>query len=380
MLDDAFKSVKAYLYERNSSPLLGSFVTSWVIWNYKTILLLFSDLKYNEKLDWIEKFYSTEVSQDILGIFSIELSNFVVNGIFFPALTAGFYLFIFPYPSRWVYHFSLMQQRLTSDLRKGVEQNQLLTLEESQKIRMDLAQAEKDIKEQFNASIDKKDREIELLKNREVELLEEIESLKSKDNELLQADADRMEKVALQKNKIVTDFVNEVSDSVDDNQKAADITWSVDKETEKKLSKADNNIHGHSADKFRNEILAYTFSNDNMRVDYLIYLLGNPKLVHYYFEKLQEELLIGVDDYEDLYLTIEGKDKAVEFLATTTKSYFLDETTMEGLYHLYPQSAPQQQFPQQPPKEPHQQEAPKQQTAPPKLTKMVPLNKEFKFK
>ena len=45
--------------------------------------------------------------------------------------------------------------------------------------------------------------------------------------------------------EIVTDFVNEVSDSIDDNQKPADITWSVDKETEKQLSKADNNIHGH---------------------------------------------------------------------------------------------------------------------------------------
>ena len=38
MLEEISKSIRADLYERASSPLLGAFLTSWLIWNWKTML------------------------------------------------------------------------------------------------------------------------------------------------------------------------------------------------------------------------------------------------------------------------------------------------------------------------------------------------------
>jgi len=42
-MDDIFKSIKAFLYDRVASPLFGAFVTAWSIWNYRVISILLSD-------------------------------------------------------------------------------------------------------------------------------------------------------------------------------------------------------------------------------------------------------------------------------------------------------------------------------------------------
>ena len=56
MISDFRKSINSILYERVSSPLFGTFVISWLIWNWKiTYLTLFvseSNLDKN-KLEYI---------------------------------------------------------------------------------------------------------------------------------------------------------------------------------------------------------------------------------------------------------------------------------------------------------------------------------------
>ena len=42
-MQDIFISIKAYLYERAASPLTGAFAVSWVVWNYRFFVVLFSD-------------------------------------------------------------------------------------------------------------------------------------------------------------------------------------------------------------------------------------------------------------------------------------------------------------------------------------------------
>lgn len=164
MIEDTFKSIKSYLYDRNSSPLLGSFVMSWLIWNYKILFLLFSDLKYDQKIKGIEIFYQAVDKKDFLGLIPWEVSNYWSNGIVFPALTAAFYLFVFPWPSQWVYQFSLKRKHELTALRNKVENKQLLTVEDSQKIRLKLAEAERNLELKYSEDIDKKQREIDLLK------------------------------------------------------------------------------------------------------------------------------------------------------------------------------------------------------------------------
>lgn len=35
MFDELKKSISAILYERTTSPLFGSFILSWTVWNWK---------------------------------------------------------------------------------------------------------------------------------------------------------------------------------------------------------------------------------------------------------------------------------------------------------------------------------------------------------
>lgn len=69
MLDDIRKSLYAALYERTSSPLYGTFILSWCLWNWQILYLLFWE---EQKIDFISK----------------------MNMIF--ALTDGWYLIVYP--------------------------------------------------------------------------------------------------------------------------------------------------------------------------------------------------------------------------------------------------------------------------------------------
>jgi len=71
--------------ERLSSPLMASFLISWPIWNYKFVLVFFSDMKPYVKFSYI----STQIYPD--------LWHGVFYGLVGPLLTACFYLGIYPF-------------------------------------------------------------------------------------------------------------------------------------------------------------------------------------------------------------------------------------------------------------------------------------------
>ncbi|MBE3681695.1 hypothetical protein [Vibrio campbellii] len=174
MLADAMTSIKAYLYERAVSPLLGSLIVSWAAWNYRFFFLAVSDLKYAEKMAEIEKFYQIADTHNVLWLFDWTVSNFWAIGVVFPLITSMLYLFVFPFPAEWVYRFSLGRQKVLNDLKNEKQENELLTLEQSKAVRNQLADTEK----QFDEQIERKDRAIEV-RDREIErLTSEIESLK----------------------------------------------------------------------------------------------------------------------------------------------------------------------------------------------------------
>ncbi|MFZ3433758.1 hypothetical protein [Vibrio harveyi] len=171
MLTDATNSVKAYLYERAVSPLLGSLIISWCVWNYKFLFLLFSSLKYSEKLRFIHVLYSSDY-------------EVYLQGMLFPLLTSMVYIFVFPYPSQVVYRFSLHRQKILNDLKNELQENELLTLEQSKAIRSQLV----DVEKQFDEQVERKDRIIEARDREIAELREQIAAFESqkKNEELLE--------------------------------------------------------------------------------------------------------------------------------------------------------------------------------------------------
>ena len=50
MLEDIYRSIKLSVYERAVSPLFGSFLIAWGLWNYRFLLIFFSNLEVEDKL------------------------------------------------------------------------------------------------------------------------------------------------------------------------------------------------------------------------------------------------------------------------------------------------------------------------------------------
>jgi len=129
MLDDLIKGVREYISDRFMSPLGAALVTSWCGWNYKFILIALSSEPVIRKLHLIRMVYQ-DSSWTLL--------------LLGPSVTAAIYLFIFPYPSRWVYAFTLSRRRDALDTLRDIEKQTPLTKEESQALRDRFTQIETD--------------------------------------------------------------------------------------------------------------------------------------------------------------------------------------------------------------------------------------------
>lgn len=123
MIDDLKKNFSTQISERLTSPLSGSFVISWVLWNYKFLVILLS---------------KNTVTTTFLLIETIVFPNIwvaITNGILFPLLTALAYIFLYPYPSKLVYKFTRERQRDISVIRQQIEDETPLTQAESRDLK-----------------------------------------------------------------------------------------------------------------------------------------------------------------------------------------------------------------------------------------------------
>lgn len=149
MFDEILKSIRAHLYERAVSPLMGSFIVSWAVWNYKFLLLVLSGIPITEKFDLIENLLFP-------GWYQI-----LMQGAIYPLITALIYLYLYPYPAIKVYEFSRNRQKEITDIKKKIEEETLLTVKESRAIRGEIFELE----ESLQKEIERKDNEIQRLKD-----------------------------------------------------------------------------------------------------------------------------------------------------------------------------------------------------------------------
>lgn len=125
MLEDIEKSVKATLYDRLTSPLIGSYIFAWCIYNYKVFLVIFSELKYAEKIN--------------------ELNNLFVGWQFLfsfimPFVWSLFYIFIYPYIAKFVFKKWQKYIKDKEDIKHHIREMQCLTVEQSQQLKLELAE------------------------------------------------------------------------------------------------------------------------------------------------------------------------------------------------------------------------------------------------
>ncbi len=133
-MEDIFKSIKAYLYDRAASPLLGSFIVSWFVWNYRFFVILIS-AGYPTPEDKFSALDSLFSNFDIsICDLSFQISGELVHGIVVPSAIAIGYLYIYPYLANPVYEHSLRKQKHLREIKQREENQRLLSAEESREL------------------------------------------------------------------------------------------------------------------------------------------------------------------------------------------------------------------------------------------------------
>ncbi|NSM24989.1 hypothetical protein HT094_12030 [Shewanella sp. ZOR0012] len=178
MLEQISNSIKATLYDRVSSPLSSSFIISWCLWNYKILIVLFSSMKPYEKYNAIDILVSTTVLQTS---FYEPLGYWLTNGVAFPFLSALAYIYIYPIPAKIVYRHHLEVQDDLKKKRNEIENNELLTLDDSLILRQEILGKDKYYIEVINS----KNKEIEKNDSDIKTLLSDLSDIRVKNKELL---------------------------------------------------------------------------------------------------------------------------------------------------------------------------------------------------
>lgn len=148
MFNEILTSLKSYLYDRAVSPLMGSFIVSWVLFNYKFILILLSESPVVQKFAMIQTF-----------IFSTNVDIFLC-GFLYPLLISLVYIYVYPHPAKWVFTYTRKRQVEINEIRKNIEQETLLSVKDSQEIRRKIYELE----DLHQNEVHKKNTEIDALK------------------------------------------------------------------------------------------------------------------------------------------------------------------------------------------------------------------------
>jgi hypothetical protein len=160
-MEEIKKSISAILYERTTSPLFGTLIFSWLLWNWKIPYLSFfvseSKLKIN-KIEYIITNYND--------------SHYLIT---YPLISTFILLTIIPFLSNGAYWLSINFENWKSKHKNIIESKQLLTVEQSIELREQILKQE----ERFSKLVQDKNSEIELLKkqidsDKTVEKVDEI--------------------------------------------------------------------------------------------------------------------------------------------------------------------------------------------------------------
>lgn len=162
MIDDLSKSIRAALYDRTTSPLFGALTISFIVWNHRLLVVLFSGMTVEQKFSYIDEvLYATVLAKTIL----------LAIG---PLITAIFFLYVYPHPAKWVYQYWRARQKELKDIRRKIEDETPLTIEQSRRIRRQIT----DVQADYEEELQRQTTQVAQLKDLLAERSTEIDELK----------------------------------------------------------------------------------------------------------------------------------------------------------------------------------------------------------
>ena len=126
-MTSTLNSIKHVINDRISSPLAGSFIISWLVVNYKFLIILFSLQSVENKFVLISFLFPIDIWLPALTTFS-KLT-------IIPLAFTIFYIYLYPIPARKVYEHVRREQIKLEDLRNEIEKASVLTTEQANELR-----------------------------------------------------------------------------------------------------------------------------------------------------------------------------------------------------------------------------------------------------
>lgn len=154
--NDLVKSLKAALYDRTSSPLFGSFVLSWLVWNHRFIFLMLDGMSVLEKFAYVDQILYPNFWWSILQLF------------IGPLITGVLFIYVYPGPAQIIFRHWKNQQKKLNDIKVSIDNEKLLTREESKRLRASLAESQIDYENDLKQKSDEIGNFKEALKNSQV--------------------------------------------------------------------------------------------------------------------------------------------------------------------------------------------------------------------
>jgi FimV-like protein len=178
-LEDAYTSARELITERFSSPFIFSFVASWLIFNYKVVILALTDS--SEQLPVINKIDSIQCVLHS-STFTIPFINFpiLLNGFLWPFLAATFYTFAYPYADYYITKFTTSRKVDIRNMRIEKEENVFYKFNDVQKIYIKHAEDEKSLRDRIERAEITEAQQSAIIKNLQEKLNEEINKKGSK--------------------------------------------------------------------------------------------------------------------------------------------------------------------------------------------------------
>lgn len=156
-LDEITKDVKAFLYERLSNPFPLIFLVSWVIWNFRLVMMLFSGESVDTKFLFMDNHFQS--TNSILMSYGIDYSGYLFNALCAPLTLTLIYVFLTPIVSLPVYVFSLAIKKNMVNAKVKSESKHLMSVEDARVLRLKHAQ----MKLKYETELDDANNQIETL-------------------------------------------------------------------------------------------------------------------------------------------------------------------------------------------------------------------------
>ncbi len=160
MFEDIRKSINSILYERITSPLFGTLIVSWSLWNWKIIYLtvFVSEHKIKmSKLEYISTYYA---------------DSWFNYG--YPIISTIILITVIPIFSNGAYWISISYDKWRHNKKNEVEMQQTITNEQQ----MEMLKQFTEQQERFQQIIEQKDTEIKTQRLANINSKEEIDRLK----------------------------------------------------------------------------------------------------------------------------------------------------------------------------------------------------------